>query len=245
MAENKTSFIFYCDWKKTFKVLPDKKAGQLIKHLLDYVTDENPETDDLLITAVFENIKSTLKRDLVKYNKFIEKQQHNGSLGGRPRNPKKPKKPKPFSENPTKPKKADSVNDSVNDSDSVIIDIVSHLNKICGTSYKPTTAETVRLVNGRIGDGYTIDDFKRVIDCMAGKWLEDDEMVQYLRPSTLFRPSKFEGYLQQANRVNNSKKHPHAACKCGFKYKLRPNDIEAAKKKPCPDCGEKVEIIYD
>ncbi|NQV38371.1 MAG: hypothetical protein HQ509_10245 [Candidatus Marinimicrobia bacterium] len=40
------------------------------------------------------------------------------------------------------------------------------------------------------------------------------------------------------------KKHPYATCKCGFDYKLRPNEIEAAKKKPCPECGGKVEIIY-
>jgi uncharacterized phage protein (TIGR02220 family) len=240
MAENKNSFIFYCDWKKTFKVLPDKKAGQLIKHLLDYVTDENPETDDLLITAVFENIKSTLKRDLIKYRQFIKKQQHNGSLGGRPKNPKEPKEPKPFSENPSKPKKADSV--SVNDT--VINNTIDHLNDVCNTSYKPTTSETVRLIGGRVGDGYVLNDFKKVIDCMAEKWLDDDEMSQYLRPSTLFRPSKFEGYLQQANRASNSKKHPFADCKCGFNFQLRPNDIEDARKKPCPKCGGKVEIIY-
>jgi len=67
MAENKKSFIAYCDWLETFDALPDDKAGQLVKHLFRYVNDLNPETDDILIKAVFVNIKQTLKRDLKKY----------------------------------------------------------------------------------------------------------------------------------------------------------------------------------
>ena len=82
MAENKISFVAYCDWKETFNALPDDKAGQLIKHLFAYVNDENPETDDILINAVFANIKQTLKRDLKKYDKYIEKQRVNGKKGG-------------------------------------------------------------------------------------------------------------------------------------------------------------------
>lgn len=69
MADKKKSFIAYCDWKATFDTLPDDKAGQLIKHIFAYVSDENPETDDLLINAVFANIKETLKRDLRKWEK--------------------------------------------------------------------------------------------------------------------------------------------------------------------------------
>jgi hypothetical protein len=76
MAENKKSFIAYSDWKETFDSLPDDKAGQLIKHIFAYVNDDNPETDDILINAVFANIKNTLKRDLkkweVQYNQRVE-----------------------------------------------------------------------------------------------------------------------------------------------------------------------------
>lgn len=113
MAENKKSFLAYCDWAEVFNSLPDDKAGQLVKHLFDYVNDKNPETDDLLIKIAFTSIKQTLKRDLRKYEQYIEKQKINGKKGGRPKKEEKPKKPKPFLENPTKPKKADSVSDSV------------------------------------------------------------------------------------------------------------------------------------
>ena len=81
MAENKKSFTAYCDWKETFDSLPDEKAGQLIKHVFSYVNDENPQTDDILIKAVFAQIKATLKRDLKKWeNKKLERSKA-GILG--------------------------------------------------------------------------------------------------------------------------------------------------------------------
>lgn len=47
MAKDKKSFILYADLIHTVK-LPDDKAGTLFKHLLKYVNDENPITDDLM-----------------------------------------------------------------------------------------------------------------------------------------------------------------------------------------------------
>ena len=88
MAEGKKSFLAYCDWKEMFDSLPDDKAGQLIKHIFAYVNDEDPQSEDFIINALFANIKNTLKRDLVKYENFIEKQRLNGGKGGRPPKPK-------------------------------------------------------------------------------------------------------------------------------------------------------------
>jgi hypothetical protein len=82
MAENKKSFIAYVDWKETFDSLPDDKAGQLVKHLFAYVSDENPETEDILITAVFANIKQQLKRDLRKWEGISLQRAEVGRLGG-------------------------------------------------------------------------------------------------------------------------------------------------------------------
>jgi hypothetical protein len=74
MAENKKSFIAYADWKETFDALSDEKAGQLIKHIFAYVNDENPESEDMLINAVFASIKQTLKRDLRKWeNQYTQR----------------------------------------------------------------------------------------------------------------------------------------------------------------------------
>jgi Family of unknown function (DUF6291) len=81
MAENKKSFIAYANWKDTFDQLPNEEAGILIKHIFSYVNDENPISESLLINAVFANIKSTLKRDLDKWEFEIDKKSESGIIG--------------------------------------------------------------------------------------------------------------------------------------------------------------------
>ena len=90
------------DQRGIFDKLSDEQAGKLIKHIFSYCADENPEAE-FIIDIAFESIKQTLKRDLKKYNVFVDKQRINGSKGGRPKKPKKPKKPKPFLKNPKNP----------------------------------------------------------------------------------------------------------------------------------------------
>lgn len=67
MANNKKSFLLYCDLIHTVSKMPKEKAGELFIHILEYVNDKNPETDDLIIQLTFEPIKQALKRDLQKY----------------------------------------------------------------------------------------------------------------------------------------------------------------------------------
>ncbi|MED1304734.1 replication protein [[Bacillus thuringiensis] serovar konkukian] len=81
-------------------------------------------------------------------------------------------------------------------------DIVSYLNEKVGKSFKHKTAKTRSLIKVRFKDGFTIDDFKRVIDIKAAQWLNDSHMSQYLRPETLFG-TKFESYLNEKGAKNN------------------------------------------
>lgn len=78
MADGKKSFVAYADWKEVFESLPNEQAGKLIKHIFAYVNDENPTTDDFIVNALFIQIKSTLKRDLGKW----EKQKEQRKLAG-------------------------------------------------------------------------------------------------------------------------------------------------------------------
>lgn len=117
MAENKKSFILYTDQSGVFNQLPDEIAGKLIKHIFAYVNDENPISDDLIINIAFEPIKQSLKRDLKRYEQYVEKQSVNGAKGGRPKKPSETQITQPFFE---KPKKADSVSDSVSVNDNKI-----------------------------------------------------------------------------------------------------------------------------
>ena len=114
MAEGKSKIVFYRNWGKTFNKLTDAEAGKLIKHFCAYINDEDPVLEDRFVEIAWVQIEDTLKRDLKKYENYIEKQKANGKKGGRP----KAKKPNPLFENPSKAKKADSV--SVSDNVNVI-----------------------------------------------------------------------------------------------------------------------------
>lgn len=116
MAKNKKSFVLYCDMIYTVELLEDEQAGQLLKMILAYVNDQNPDTDNLLLQVAFEPIKRQLKRDLKNYEERAQRSRTNGKLGGRPS--KNPKKPSGLIKNPDEPKKPD--NDNVNVNDSVI-----------------------------------------------------------------------------------------------------------------------------
>jgi len=68
----------YADWTHSIKHLTDEQAGQVLKHLLAYVNDENPQTNDPIINITFEPIKQQLKRDLDKWDKIRAKRSDAG-----------------------------------------------------------------------------------------------------------------------------------------------------------------------
>jgi len=78
--------------------------------------------------------------------------------------------------------------------------IVAYLNQKCGTNYKASTANTKKHISARLNDGYTYEDFVKVIDKKCNEW-KGTQMEHYLRPDTLFG-TNFEGYLNQ-NIVKN------------------------------------------
>jgi hypothetical protein len=120
MAENKKSFLLYADLIHTIEKMPIDKAGLLFKHILEYVNDKNPTTEDLIINLTFEPIKQSLKRDLIKYESIRLRNSANGKKGGRPA---EPKEPNGLFGNPPKPKQADndSGNDSGNDKKPIVV----------------------------------------------------------------------------------------------------------------------------
>lgn len=80
--------------------------------------------------------------------------------------------------------------------------IVAYLNERAGTKYRAKNKETQKHINARISEGFTVDDFKIVIDKKCAEW-RGTEWEKFLRPTTLFG-TKFESYLNAP--VNNQKK---------------------------------------
>jgi len=78
--------------------------------------------------------------------------------------------------------------------------IVEYLNQKCNKKFRHTTKATQRLIDARLNEGFTIEDFKKVIDIKYSQWLGTD-MEKYLRPETLFG-TKFESYLNEKPKVD-------------------------------------------
>src|SRR5208282_1398823 len=83
--EGKKSFLLYCDMVTQFEDLTDAEAGQLIKHIFNYVNDKNPILEDRLIQIAFNPIKMQLKRDLESWKKEIDRDKENGKKGAEKR----------------------------------------------------------------------------------------------------------------------------------------------------------------
>lgn len=83
--------------------------------------------------------------------------------------------------------------------------IIDYFNHVCGTDYKYQSKATADMINGRINDGFTVEDFYKVIDTKYAEWVNNPDMCKYIRPQTLFRPSHFENYLNQRSAPSGSR----------------------------------------
>lgn len=74
------------------------------------------------------------------------------------------------------------------------IEIIEYLNVKTGSRFKATTKPYIQAIRSRLKEGYTVDDFKTVIDKKCREW-KGTKLEKYLTPKTLFAPSHFDTYL--------------------------------------------------
>lgn len=79
--------------------------------------------------------------------------------------------------------------------------IIDYFNYVCGTNYRYNTKATNRLINARLNEGFSVDDFKTVIDKKFKAWKDDKKMREFIRPATLFS-GKFEDYLNETVKLD-------------------------------------------
>lgn len=81
-------------------------------------------------------------------------------------------------------------------------EVIDYLNLKTGRGFKDKSKDSRRHIRARIDEGYTLDDFKKVIDVKVAEWGKSEKMHPFLRPSTLFGSEKnFEAYLNQQKGV--------------------------------------------
>ncbi|MED0963826.1 phage replisome organizer N-terminal domain-containing protein [Bacillus paramycoides] len=85
--------------------------------------------------------------------------------------------------------------------------ILNYLNEKADKNFNHKAESHRKLIRARWNEGYTVENFKTVIDNKVSQWLgkfdrDNKPFDQYLRPSTLFAQKHFDNYLNET--VNNS-----------------------------------------
>ena len=192
-------FYLYSEYSKKLEMLSNEQLGKLIRAVFDYINNGETTFDDSLVEFAFGFIKADIDKQQIKYNANRE----NGKKGGRPK--KTEENPTETEENPTKPnetqqnlkkekeKENKKENQYIKENAKAILD---YLNLKTGKQFKYSIS-SLEYIEARLKDGFTVEECKRVIDIKCAKWLHDPKFNDYLRPQTLFRPSKFEAYLNE------------------------------------------------
>lgn len=195
------SYVFYRSFISALENLDGETFKECILALSRYALDEQEyEGKNALVNMYLEMAKPQIDKNKVRYE--------NGKKGGRPKTKENQEQTK---ENQTKPKETKNgkskPNDNVNDNVNVNVNVndiytqakvvLDYLNRKTGKAFRYTKYSLVHIV-GRLNDGYTMEQCKRVIDVKCAKWLTDKKFKDYLRPQTLFAPTNFESYLNES-----------------------------------------------
>ena len=201
MAKNKKSFILYCDIINTVEQLDDKQAGMLFKHVLGYVNDLNPQTEDIVTKIAFEPIKQQFKRDLEKYENVCNRNSKNGSMGGRPKKAKEPsgliknpKEPSGLIGLPKEPKKADNDNDNDNDINTNIDfdKLLSFIKDKTGRQFQIINKSVKDKYKARLKEGYTKENIINAIINASQDAYHKEQKFKYLTPDYFSRAKSLD-----------------------------------------------------
>lgn len=214
MAQGKKSFVLYADLIHTVSKMPNDKAGELFKHILRYVNDEKPETEDLLIQLTFEPIKQQFKRDLTKWEETKEGRVKAGLASAEAR-----KKAKELQQSLTNLTNVDfvqqtSTNPTVNDNVNVNVNVINkdndrsvnwdallyQFNSITGKKIRVVCDKTKRQVNARLKEGYSKQDIVNAItNCFNDDFHKDNP--HFLTLEFISRAEKMQKYSQEIKKA--------------------------------------------
>ena len=97
--------------------------------------------------------------------------------------------------------------DKLNEKDKeFVMQVIEFLNSMSGATFNYKAPINIQYVMERKAEGYTVADFKVVIEKKCGEWLNTIMQVN-LRPITLFSQKNFENYLNapELNQASTAK----------------------------------------
>lgn len=202
-------FTIYKEYYELITLLTEREQQELLLAITKFMFEDVEPTLNDKQTKIFNNLRRPLEKSKKRskcgsITKSNENQEENEIETKESQKEIKIKSNESQKENENKTHQDVNVIVNVNDNVDVnvkkisleeIKGIVEYLNIKSNSHYKYSTDKTQTLIKARIKDGFTLDDFKIVIDKKCEEWLGTD-FEKFLRPETLFS-NKFEGYLNQ------------------------------------------------
>ena len=187
--------------------LSNEQISVIIRAMSAYTKEQPIEIGDELTRSIFDMLlldydrydnncrESREKQRAYREKKAQEKATQSNEQ--RANEEKEPPKPETDGKKPKKEKKVLDMNKNRAERE----EIVEYFNQISGTHYSKESKDIAKLVNARFEEGYTVGDFKVVIEKMHRLW-STSEMQKWYRPKTLFAEGNFEGYLNQVDKTD-------------------------------------------
>lgn len=202
-------FTIYKEYYELITLLTEREQQELLLAITKFMFEDVEPTLNDKQTKIFNNLRRPLEKSKKRskcgsITKSNENQEENETKTKENQKEIKTKSNENQKENESKTHQDVNVIVNVNDNVDVnvskitlaeIKEIIEYLNIKSNSHYKYSTDKTQTLIKARIKDGFTLDDFKIVIDKKCEEWLGTD-FEKFLRPETLFS-NKFEGYLNQ------------------------------------------------
>ncbi len=201
MAEGKKSFILYSDLIHTVEKMPREKAGDLLMHILQYVNDQNPVTEDLIIQITFEPIKLQMKRDLKSWEQKIEGYSKAGKASAESKRLAKELNQQGLTtlNDAEKPKieKKEVKLKQVNEID--FDKLLDYINQSFNREFKLINVTIKNKFKARLKDGYTNADIKNCIDNLVKIPYHKENGYQFCTPEFISRPDTMTKYSTKAS----------------------------------------------
>lgn len=211
------SFSFFREYYELITFLKKEEQKDLLLKIIMFVFEDEE------VVNLNEN-QMKIWNNVGKPIKTYKTNALNGLKGGRPKTQNKTQsETETITQNETE--KESTINMSMSMSN-VYVNVIDYLNDKTNSNFKHTTEATQKLINGRFADGFTEEDFKKVIDKKVLEWT-GTEFEKHLNPSTLFRPSNFEKYLNQ--KITTSETPDW------FDKKIEKQEVDETKRKEVED----------
>lgn len=213
--------IFHNDFREALESIPLESVGRILLALMGYARNETPETIEQILEgdAGAKPLYYILREHIQRNENYRIQKSNAGKKGGGQKGNQNALKTNTNEQteaetNANEQKRTPILSYPFPSYPNLSItrkkeieEIVSYLNQVAGTQYK-VTDEISNLIQALLSKGYTIEDFRKVIDKKSKEW-KGTKFEACIRPSTLFS-SKFDEYLNQPEAVEtkSGKKNP-------------------------------------